>query len=56
MARLTKAQRAKLIPPELRAQIEALPDDVLLAAHDLTHQVMEQRYGTNKRNEAEAHG
>lgn len=50
--KMTKAQRGKLIPAPIREAITAMPDGVLLAVHDLCHQEMERRYGTNKRAEA----
>lgn len=50
--KLTKAQRMKLISPELRSVVEALQDDELLAVHDLMHEIMERRYGSAKRSEA----
>lgn len=50
--KLTKAARAKLIDPMLRNWIVDLGDDALLAVHDLTHQEMERRHGTNRRPEA----
>lgn len=52
MGKLTKAQRRKLLDPNLVVILAALPDDELLAAHDLMHDLMEHRHGTNKRAEA----
>lgn len=51
MTKLTKAQRRKLLTPELRDLLSSLSDDVLLAAHDFMHEQMEERYGTNRRSE-----
>lgn len=52
MSRFNKEQQARLIDPELRALLEALPDDAILAVHDLTHDQMEIRHGTNRREKA----
>lgn len=49
----TKAQRAKLLHPTMRDMICASNDDLLLAIHDLCHEEMERRHGTNKRGEVE---
>ncbi|MGV6875864.1 hypothetical protein ACUSIJ_24665 [Pseudochelatococcus sp. B33] len=51
--RLTKAQRQRLIPANLRERIISMSDDEVLAVHDLTHEIMEDRTGTNKRMTAE---
>lgn len=51
--RLTKAQRARLIPSDLRERISAMSDDDVLAVHDLTHKIMEDRTGTGRRQAAE---
>lgn len=50
--KLTKAQRKKLLDPNIVVILTALPDDELLAAHDLMHDLMEQRYGSNRRKDA----
>lgn len=50
----TKAQRAKLLDPQLATRLRSLSDDELLAAHDLMHDEMLIRHGTNKRSEAES--
>lgn len=47
--KLTKAQRAKIVPEPIREALIAMPDQVLLAVHDLCHAEMERRHGTNKR-------
>ncbi len=53
MGKPSKTQRARLIDPGLRAAIEALSDDALLAVHDLTHDQMMARHGTNNRGVAQ---
>ena len=50
--KLTKAQRKKLLDPNIIAILTALPDNELLAAHDLMHDLMEQRYGSKRRKAA----
>lgn len=49
--RLTKAQRARLVPEGLAERITVMDDETLLAVHDFCHQEMERRYGTPKRSE-----
>lgn len=38
-------RRIKTIPTELLAQLVSLPDDLILAVHDLMHREMLQRHG-----------
>lgn len=44
MSKPTKVQRAKLLSPEFVAELNAMPDDQILAVHDLTHSIMEERH------------
>ncbi|MBN7755441.1 hypothetical protein JYP46_01275 [Nitratireductor aquimarinus] len=54
MKKLTKAQRLKLIERSgLASTIRSLPDDEALAAHDLIHEIMNERWGSKSRVEAE---
>ncbi len=46
------AKRISRIEPALKARIEGLPDNELLAVHDLTHAEMERRYGSASRTVA----
>lgn len=41
--KLTVAQRAKLVKPEMRALLEATELEELMAIHDLTHKLMLER-------------
>lgn len=50
--KLTKAQRARLVPEGLAERLTVMDSETLLAVHDLIHGLMEQRFGTNKRKEA----
>ncbi|MFD2248882.1 hypothetical protein FHS82_000991 [Pseudochelatococcus lubricantis] len=47
--RPTKAQRQRLIPADLRERIAAMSHDEVLAVHDLTHKIMEDRAAAGKR-------
>lgn len=49
MVKLTKAQRLKLVVPEDRAKIDGMSNEYLLAFHDLLHEQMEIRAGSNNR-------
>ena len=49
--KLTKRQRAKLLTEEDRALVATISHERLLALHDLTHEEMDRRCGSNVRNE-----
>lgn len=54
MKKLSKVQRLRLIERSgLADTLRALSDEEVLAAHDLMHDIMEERHGTNVRHEAE---